>query len=110
MARREVARQDRYQAALFVDELIKLDLDALAGGAAVASAGGKQRARFLGAGGLDAPLFDARDHHPGVKQPRLGFSRRSFFRGSFFGRPFFGLSRRGSQRATGRHDLGLANQ
>jgi hypothetical protein len=100
-----VARQDRYQAALFVDELIELDLNALAGRTTVAGAGGKQRARFLGGGGLDTPLFDARHHHPGVKQPRLGF-----FRGFLFRKSFFGVSRWGSQRATGRHDHKLANQ
>src|SRR5579863_1659382 len=59
--------------ALFVDKPLELDLDALAGRAAMAGAGGQELTRLLGGLGLDAPFFDARHHHPGVKQPCFRF-------------------------------------
>ncbi len=64
--------EKRPPARLFVDQPFQLDLDAFARRTAVTGAGGQQRLGFLRRRGLDAPLLDAGDHHPGVKQPRLG--------------------------------------
>jgi|GEM_PF-5520414 len=50
-----------------IDQLLEFNLNALAGCAAMAGAGGQQRTGFFGGRGLDAPFFDPRHHHPGMK-------------------------------------------
>jgi hypothetical protein len=87
---------------LLVEQALDLGVNALAGGATVPGAGGKERLRLVGRRGFNAPFFEPRHQHPGMKQTGL-LSRDHLLSVVRFG------SYSGFRRGCGAHDVYLAN-